>query len=173
LQFKFQSALLQRWIFPAILCKIAPFAATLSVNVSIFTLVAISIDRYCVILYPFNEKLTMKQCYIIITLIWLISNFLSLVKIYNFNAEFDPDGKVVICGPTHLNIHKYETILLLVIQYILPFLLILYSYVCIGVHIYTQRPPSTISTVHTMNRKKVIFFKILLAHLNFLISVLY
>lgn len=56
--FQFQTALLQKWIFPRIACKIAPFAATLSVNVSILTLVAISLDRYHEILSPANSKKT-------------------------------------------------------------------------------------------------------------------
>ena len=45
---KFQSALLQKWVFPLVMCKIGPFASTLSVNVSITTLIALSIDRYYV-----------------------------------------------------------------------------------------------------------------------------
>jgi hypothetical protein len=154
-QIKFQSALLQRWIFPSILCKIAPFAATLCINVSIFTLVAISIERYRVILYPFNEKLTIKQCYTIIVLIWLISDILGLVKMYNYNTEFDSDKKVTICGPSYLNLHKYETIFLLVIQYLIPFILILFSYVSIGVHIYTHHSPSSVTKINKINRKKV------------------
>lgn len=43
--FQFYSALIQRWNFPQFMCKFCPFAQTLSVNVSIFTLLAISRDR--------------------------------------------------------------------------------------------------------------------------------
>jgi hypothetical protein len=153
--FQFQSALLQKWIFPSVLCKIAPFASTLSVNVSIFTLVAISIDRYFVILYPFNEKLTMKQCYLILIFIWLLSVMLGMTKLFNFNADFDLNINVLVCGPNYLVIHKYDTIFLLIIQYIIPFILILFTYTCIGFHIYTHEPPSSISSLHSINKKKV------------------
>jgi leucokinin receptor len=44
--FQFYAALLQRWDLPEFMCKFCPFAQILSVNVSIFTLVAISLDRY-------------------------------------------------------------------------------------------------------------------------------
>ena len=43
--FQFYAALLQRWDLPEFMCKFCPFTQTLSVNVSIFTLVMISLDR--------------------------------------------------------------------------------------------------------------------------------
>ena len=43
--FQFQAALLQRWDLPEFMCAICPFAQELSLNVSIFTLVTISLDR--------------------------------------------------------------------------------------------------------------------------------
>ena len=154
--FQFQTALLQRWIFPRILCKIAPFAATLSVNVSILTLVAISIDRYHVILYPFKQKLRMKQCYFIIIFIWLISLLLSIIKLLNFNSQQDLNKNVLICGPTDILIHKYETIILIIIQYIIPFILILFTYSRIGFHIYYDDSPNSVTNNQSQNKKKVI-----------------
>jgi len=49
---KFQAALLQRWNLPAIMCPFCPFVQVLSVNVSIFTLTAIAVDRHRAILSP-------------------------------------------------------------------------------------------------------------------------
>ena len=43
--FQFYAALLQRWDLPIFMCNFCPFAQTVSVNVSVFTLVTISIDR--------------------------------------------------------------------------------------------------------------------------------
>ena len=43
--FQFHAALVQRWDLPEFMCKFCPFAQTLSVNVSIFTLLVISHDR--------------------------------------------------------------------------------------------------------------------------------
>jgi len=154
--FQFQTALLQRWIFPRILCKIAPFAATLSVNVSILTLVAISIDRYHVILHPFKQKLRMKQCYFIIIFIWLTSLILSIIKLLNFNSQYDLNKNVLICAPTDILIHKYETIILIIIQYIIPFLLILFAYSRIGFHIYYDDSPNSVTNNQSQNKKKVI-----------------
>ena len=44
--FQFYAALLQRWDLPKFMCKFCPFISNLSVNVSVATLVMISIDRY-------------------------------------------------------------------------------------------------------------------------------
>ncbi len=43
--FQFWAALLQRWDLPAFMCKFCPTVALFSVNISIFTLVAIALDR--------------------------------------------------------------------------------------------------------------------------------
>ncbi|XP_047098415.1 neuropeptide Y receptor type 1-like [Schistocerca piceifrons] len=50
--FQFQAALLQRWNLPHFMCAFCPFVQVLSVNVSIFTLTAIAIDRHRAILNP-------------------------------------------------------------------------------------------------------------------------
>ena len=44
--FQFHAALLQRWDLPEFMCQFCPTVQILSVNVSIFTLVAITLDRY-------------------------------------------------------------------------------------------------------------------------------
>jgi leucokinin receptor len=52
LVFQFQAALLQRWNLPHFMCPFCPFVQILSVNVSIFTLTAIAVDRHKAILNP-------------------------------------------------------------------------------------------------------------------------
>lgn len=49
---QFQAALLQRWNLPEFMCPFCPFIQTISVNVSIFTLTAIAIDRHRAIIHP-------------------------------------------------------------------------------------------------------------------------
>ena len=44
--FQFYAALIQKWVLPQIMCKICPFTQTFSMNVSIFTLLAIAQERY-------------------------------------------------------------------------------------------------------------------------------
>lgn len=49
---KFQAALLQRWNLPHFMCAFCPFVRVLCVNVSVFTLTAIAVDRHRAILKP-------------------------------------------------------------------------------------------------------------------------
>lgn len=44
--FQFQAAILQRWNLPEFMCPFCPFVQAVSVNVSVFTLTAIAIDRH-------------------------------------------------------------------------------------------------------------------------------
>ncbi len=70
------------------MCKIAPFAATLSVNVSVYTLVLISLDRYRHIVNPYKHKIKTNECYIILAILWTLSLLLSLVKLINFKTDY-------------------------------------------------------------------------------------
>ena len=44
--FQFHAAIMQRWDLPEFMCQFCPTLGILSVNISIFTLVAIAMDRY-------------------------------------------------------------------------------------------------------------------------------
>lgn len=52
LYLQFQAALLQRWDLPDFMCAFCPFVQTVSVNVSVFTLTAIAVDRHRAIINP-------------------------------------------------------------------------------------------------------------------------
>jgi neuropeptide Y receptor len=156
------------------MCKIVPFAATLSVNVSIITLVAISLDRYYVILYPFRQKLRLKQCILILVLIWIVSILMSLFKLLNYDVhtssldddeEFDSITSTSatttaqmrkVCEPQKEHLDDIETVFLVVMQYIVPFFIISFTYFRIGFHIYFDDSPSSVTQNHSANKKKVI-----------------
>jgi leucokinin receptor len=52
--FQFHAALVQRWDLPQFMCQFCPIVVVFSVNSSIFTLVAIALDRYV--------KITVHNC---------------------------------------------------------------------------------------------------------------
>ncbi|XP_076369204.1 RYamide receptor-like isoform X2 [Tachypleus tridentatus] len=68
--FQFQAALLQRWVLPEFMCAFCPFVQTLSVNVSIFTLAAIALDRYRAVMYPLKARTTKLRAKFVILGIW-------------------------------------------------------------------------------------------------------
>jgi hypothetical protein len=136
------------------MCKIVPFSSTLSVNVSIITLVAISLDRYYVILYPFKQKLKIKQCIFILIVIWIVSVLMSCTKLVNFHVEVVNDVKQ--CGPANPFVNQCENIALAITQYLVPFILISFTYFRIGYHIYFDDSPSSV-TDQGKNKRKVKF----------------
>lgn len=153
--FKFQTALLQRWIFPGILCKIAPFASTLSVNLSIITLVVLSIDRFYVILYPLKAKLQTNQCFAIIIFIWLISLALSSLHLYSYEIN-NYDG-VVVCLPTRFyKLFEMHSVFLVFAQYIVPFIIIAAAYTAIIFNIYLKKKEVSLHRNQQHNKKKVV-----------------
>lgn len=84
--FQFQAAVLQRWDLPEFMCPFCPFIQVLSVNVSIFTLTAIAIDRHKAIVNPLRAKLTKNGYKIVIGIIWIISFSLALPMIYGLRV---------------------------------------------------------------------------------------
>lgn len=51
---KFQAAALQRWNLPEFMCAFCPYVQLVTVNVSVFTLTAIAVDRHRAIINPFR-----------------------------------------------------------------------------------------------------------------------
>jgi hypothetical protein len=138
------------------MCKIAPFAATLSVNVSVYTLVLISLDRYRKLFYPFKCKVTIKDSYFILSILWTLSLVLSLVKLINFKTDYiDVKQTVMICGPVDHNLHKIETIALIIIQYIIPFLIISFTYTKIAFRVCLYTSGDAANTIQTSKKYKV------------------
>ena len=60
---KYLNVMLQRWIFPILLCPIVNFAQLTSVAVSVWTLTAIGIDRSVRFHYIFCLSLFLFPCY--------------------------------------------------------------------------------------------------------------
>lgn len=69
---------LRKWIFGKVLCHLVPYAQGCSVYISTLTLTAIAVDRFFVIIYPFQQRMRLMACIIIIIIIWTISLLLTL-----------------------------------------------------------------------------------------------
>ena len=63
--------LLQYWPFGSTLCSLVSYSQAVSVFISAYTLVAISIDRYMAIIFPLKIRMSKQQAQLIILLIWL------------------------------------------------------------------------------------------------------
>uniref|UniRef100_A0A3Q2DL20 Neuropeptide FF receptor 2 n=1 Tax=Cyprinodon variegatus TaxID=28743 RepID=A0A3Q2DL20_CYPVA len=64
------------WPFGSVVCKLSGMVQGISVSASVFTLVAIAVDRFRCIVYPFKQKLTIPTSKLIIVIIWVLAVFI-------------------------------------------------------------------------------------------------
>ncbi|XP_008302198.1 galanin receptor type 2 [Stegastes partitus] len=90
---------LDRWMFGAALCRLVHFFIFLTMYGSIFTLTAVSLDRYLAICYPLRsrELRTPKNAVASICLVWALALVFSAPYLSYF-AQMDLAGTVV-CVP--------------------------------------------------------------------------
>ncbi|KAG8288296.1 hypothetical protein J6590_021063 [Homalodisca vitripennis] len=67
-----------RWIFGRLLCHLVAYAQGTSVYISTLTLTSIAIDRFFVIIYPFQPRMKLSTCLLIIAIIWVFSLLVTL-----------------------------------------------------------------------------------------------
>ncbi|NXK63646.1 NPFF2 protein, partial [Sylvietta virens] len=61
------------WPFGSLVCKMSGMVQGISVSASVFTLVAIAVDRFRSIVHPFKQKLTIPTAVAIIAVIWILA----------------------------------------------------------------------------------------------------
>ncbi|GLV37928.1 Leucokinin receptor [Carabus blaptoides fortunei] len=167
--FQFQAALLQRWILPHFLCPFCPFVQVLTVNVSIFTLTAIAIDRQRAILNPFRVRLSKLRAKFIIAAIWIISAILATpifvaLRVVELN-DTDSAGREYtkpFCNNVNLSndgLRVYRWILVF-LQYLTPMCVISFVYTRIALKLWGTKAPgnaeNTRDAALMKNKKKVI-----------------
>ena len=91
-----------------------------------------------------------------IIFIWLISFLFSMLHLYNFQINHFKTFKQ--CLPNkNILLFEYHTIFLVFSQYFIPFFIICFTYARIGIHIYFDDSPSSITKNQELNKKKVLF----------------
>ncbi|XP_005991458.1 neuropeptide FF receptor 1 [Latimeria chalumnae] len=65
--------LITGWPFNNVMCKMSGLVQGMSVSASVFTLVAIAVERFRCIVHPFRQKLTLRKAIITIVLIWVLA----------------------------------------------------------------------------------------------------
>ncbi|XP_039628698.1 neuropeptide FF receptor 1-like [Polypterus senegalus] len=170
--------LITGWPFNNAVCKMSVIQGA-SVSASVFTLVAIAVERFRCIVYPFHQKLTLKKAHITIIIIWVLALImmspsavtLTVVKEeYHFMVdEFNNTYPFYTCWeawPDHEMRTIYTTILFSHI-YLAPLILIVIMYAWIAVKLF--RSPVPIRDGHTedhdghrVSRKKIKVINMLL-----------
>ncbi|XP_013781729.2 RYamide receptor-like [Limulus polyphemus] len=165
--FQFQAALLQRWVLPEFMCAFCPFVQTLSVNVSIFTLTAIALDRFRAVMYPLKARTTKLRAKFIILGIWAFAAAASLPYALALRVTYvyDPttgNNTKPFCnnvGISKLVWRTYSPILVF-LQYFLPLFVISYAYGRMGLKLKDAQAPGNAEGTRDAgilrNKRKVI-----------------
>ena len=70
--------LLQYWPFSNVLCIFFNYMQTVSVTLTVYTLIWITLDKFWALVRPFKLRMTIKECKYLILLSWIFSLFISL-----------------------------------------------------------------------------------------------
>lgn len=163
--FEFQAALLQRWNLPDFMCAFCPFVHVLSVNVSVFTLTAIAVDRHRAILYPLSARSSKVRAKIMIAGIWLISGSIAAPMAIALGVEIveDPPGHLKpFCNNIHLDdeVMLIYRLVLVTLQYVIPLSVITWAYARMAHALWGSKAPGNAQDTRDANlmknKKKVI-----------------
>ncbi|RZF39144.1 hypothetical protein LSTR_LSTR005772 [Laodelphax striatellus] len=167
--FQFQAALLQRWNLPDFMCPFCPFVQVLTVNVSVFTLTAIAVDRHRAILNPLSARPSKLRAKLFIACIWGIAGFLAAPMAIALRVteveEDDPTGRVRM-KPFCKNMTFSERqmmvyrVVLVFVQYFTPLCVISFVYSRMALRLWGSRAPGNAQDSRDANlmknKKKVI-----------------
>lgn len=122
------------WVFGNTLCHLVPYAQGASIYISTLTLTGIAVDRFFVIIYPFQPRMRVEICVAIITSIWIIALFLTLP--YGIYMQLEEDT-YRLCEENWPSPEFREVFSCLtsVLQFVVPFFVIAFCYVCVCVRL--------------------------------------
>ncbi|XP_042214080.1 uncharacterized protein LOC121860779 [Homarus americanus] len=123
--FNVARVLLDDWPFGGLMCSMVPFVQVISVYVSAFTMVAIALDRYQVIVHPLKPRLGAWHGAVIITVVWLLAALVSLpYAIYSQVMEVFTYRKLTRCQAHYpspaLQFRQWLTLATFLTQYVVP-----------------------------------------------------
>ncbi|KAK5613958.1 Neuropeptide FF receptor 2 [Crenichthys baileyi] len=144
------------WPFGSVVCKLSGMVQGISVSASVFTLVAIAVDRFRCIVYPFKQKLTIATSKLIIVIIWVLAVFIMCPSGVMLQVTKEQTVRIVL-GPNSdtrpfywcrenwpsQEMRKIYTTVLFANIYLAPLSLIVIMYARIGFTLFkTTIPPA-------------------------------
>uniref|UniRef100_A0A8K9UT65 Neuropeptide FF receptor 1 n=1 Tax=Oncorhynchus mykiss TaxID=8022 RepID=A0A8K9UT65_ONCMY len=136
--------LITGWPFSNAVCKLSGLVQGISVGASVFTLVAIAVDRFRCIVYPFKPKLTLLVAKATIGLVWALALVIMLPSAVMLMVEQE-EGHYMVSSDNQTyplyycyetwpdpEMRKVYTMVLFTHIYLMPLALIMIMYGCIG-----------------------------------------
>ncbi|KXJ24675.1 orexin receptor type 2 [Exaiptasia diaphana] len=123
----------EEWPFGEAACKGVPFLNIVTLSASVYTMVALAIDRYNAIVHPLRAKVThtMRRAVIVISLIWLLSAVVALPQIMVWTLEDFCVERWSIISDNHLTSKDVYTVAIFVIFFAVPMAIITVAYITI------------------------------------------
>ncbi|XP_076868030.1 neuropeptide FF receptor 2 isoform X2 [Brachyhypopomus gauderio] len=148
------------WPFGSLVCKLSGMVQGISVSASVFTLVAIAVDRFRCIVYPFKQKLTVSTSTLIIVVIWVLA--ISIMFPSAVMLQVTKENRVsILLGDGNATrpffwcrenwpspgMRKIYTTVLFANIYLAPLTLIVIMYARIGLALFKSPVPSSAARV--------------------------
>lgn len=116
-------------------CKILRFLTNLSLAASVFTLAAISVDRYLAIVHVLREPLSKRKVKLAVVSLWLLASLLMSTYLIKYKAALRESGRHHCQGvwvddkEKNFRMYQYETVTRFIFMYVIPLVLMaaLYS----------------------------------------------
>ncbi|XP_076460752.1 RYamide receptor-like [Babylonia areolata] len=141
------NVLVDSWPFPAWMCPFGTYVQIVVVFQNAYTLIAISLERYVAIMYPFKRRLTIRQCCLIIILTWFMSFGTPLPTAVVSKLEEFPTKDVNVSEircyevwPTEKQLFTYS-MTIMVLQYFVPLAVLTYTYLRIVIVVWLKDTP--------------------------------
>lgn len=163
--------MIQKWVWSPLLCKLGPTTRSINITVSILTLVAISVDRSYVIIFPLRPKLKKNHCVVIILSTWIVGLLIGIYSFYSFELSQIDRGinysnssnitKDLVCSYNE-NVQSYYLFTIFLFHYIIPLIVFILSYLILLFNIrkeikelYFLTNMKNQKSVQILNREKV------------------
>uniref|UniRef100_S4RW76 Galanin receptor 1a n=1 Tax=Petromyzon marinus TaxID=7757 RepID=S4RW76_PETMA len=130
------------WVFGAFLCKGVPYVFTASMLVSIFTLVAMSVDRYIAIVHARRAAAvrSVRRALGAVSALWLLSLVLAVPRAhYHTIVVYKEHGNFCWEVWSHKNLKSTYRAVIFSLGYLLPLVLISACYARVGSTVFTCR----------------------------------
>ncbi|KAK2588543.1 hypothetical protein KPH14_006322 [Odynerus spinipes] len=145
--FNYTYMLNSHWPFGTLYCKICQFIAVLTICASVFTLMAISIDRYMAIVNPLRPRMGRRATLCVAVVIWIVGAILSfpMLLFYTTYTQNFANGEVrVICysdwpnrDDNGLSFQEYlYNVIFMILTYFLPIGSMTFTYARVGAELW-------------------------------------
>uniref|UniRef100_A0A670ZQQ5 Tachykinin receptor 2 n=1 Tax=Pseudonaja textilis TaxID=8673 RepID=A0A670ZQQ5_PSETE len=154
--FNFVYACHNVWYFGEGFCRFHNFVPVTAMFVSIYSMTAVSMERYMAIVHPFKEKLSPANTKRIIGIIWLVACALAFPQFFYAQVIADHGlAKCVVSRPHNHSQRQQLTyhIAIILLIYVLPLTVMFVTYSAIGITLWHNDVPGDHTNMVYYQRK--------------------